>query len=232
MRFEVHRDVLEKNPSICLGIVVGRKIDNTRRNEYVRRYLQENMARVLPTLTGKIKEHEKVTPYREAFSAFGINPNRFMCSIEALLTRIQKTSRIPSINDVVDMGNAVSLKYLLPVGAHDLDQTSDEIEIRFSRENDIFVPFGSTEVEPVDKNEVVYASKNCVRTRRWMWRQSETGKVTEESNYIFFPVDGFVGINEKQVLEARDEIADIVENQLGGEAIKGYADKDNAVFSF
>lgn len=231
MRFEVDKNVLEKNPTICIGVVVGRNVDNTTRNEYIRRYLQENIAGVLPRLTGKVKEHEKVAPYREAFSAFGINPNKFMCSIEALMTRIQKTSQIPSINSVVDMGNAVSLKYMLPIGAHDLGQISDEIEIRLSRDDDIFIPFGSSEREPVDKNEVVYASKNYVRTRRWMWRQSEIGKITEQSSYIFFPIDGFLGINEKEVFEARDEIAGMIESRLGGEAIKGYVDRDNPIFS-
>lgn len=230
MRFEVHEDVLEKNSSIALAVVVGRHIDNTKQNEFIRRYLEENIAGVLPKLTGKIKEHEKVIPYREAFNAFGINPNRFMCSIEALMTRIQKTSQIPSINNVVDMGNAVSLKYMLPIGAHDLGQISDEMEIRFSREGDIFVPFGSTQSEPVDKNEVVYASKNYVRTRRWMWRQSEIGKITEQSTYVFFPIDGFAGVNEKEIIEAGDEIARIIENELGGEAIKGYVDKNARVF--
>jgi DNA/RNA-binding domain of Phe-tRNA-synthetase-like protein len=231
MRFEVHEEIFEKNPTIRIGVVVGRDIDNIKENEHIKRYLQENIASVLPKLTGKVKEHERVVPYREAFSAFGINPNKFMCSIEALMTRIQKTSQIPSINTVVDMGNAVSLKYMLPIGAHDLGQVSDEIEVRFSRDDDIFIPFGSSEGEPLDKNEVVYASKNNVRTRRWMWRQSEIGKITEKSAYVFFPIDGFVGINEKEVIEARDEIAEIIENRLGGEAIKGYVDKDSPIFS-
>lgn len=231
MRFEVHKDIFEKNPTICIAVVVGRNIDNTKENEYIRRYLQENIAGVLPKLTGKVKEHKNVVPYREAFSAFGINPNKFMCSIEALMTRIQKTSQIPSINSVVDMGNGASLKYMLPIGAHDLGQISDEIEVRFSRDGDIFIPFGSSESESVDKNEVVYASGSSVRTRRWMWRQSERGKITEESNYVFFPIDGFVGISEKEVIEARDEIAEMIENQLGGETTKGYVDKDNPVFS-
>lgn len=231
MRFEVQEEVLEKNPTICVAVVVGKDIDNGKRNETIQRYLQENIAGVLPRLTGKVKEHEKVVPYREAFSSFGINPNKFMCSIEALMTRIQKTSQIPSINSVVDVGNAISLKYMLPVGAHDLGQISDEIEIRFSREGDIFIPFGSSEGESVDKNEVVYASKDYVRTRRWMWRQSEMGKITGQSSYIFFPIDGFVGISEKEVVAARDELAGIIEKELGGETMTGYVDKDNPVFS-
>ena len=68
----------------------------------------------------KVKESPEIVPYREAFRALDINPNKFMCSIEALLTRIAKGKGFPEISPVVDFGNAVSLKYRLPIGAHDM----------------------------------------------------------------------------------------------------------------
>ncbi|WP_418889350.1 phenylalanine--tRNA ligase beta subunit-related protein [Porcincola intestinalis] len=45
-----------------------------------------------------------------------INPNKYFCSIEALFTRIAKGKGVPHINPVVDLGNAISLKYTLPMG--------------------------------------------------------------------------------------------------------------------
>jgi DNA/RNA-binding domain of Phe-tRNA-synthetase-like protein len=80
MRFEIQQNVLEKNPTICIGIVVGRNIDNSKKNDYTKRYVQESIEKVLPKLTGKVKEHEKIVPYREAFSSFGINPNKTVSS--------------------------------------------------------------------------------------------------------------------------------------------------------
>ena len=62
-----------------------------------------------------------------------------MCSIEALMTRISKGIDIPSINPIVDLGNALSLKYELPIGVHDVDNfINEEIEIRTSTSNDIW----------------------------------------------------------------------------------------------
>lgn len=51
----------------------------------------------------------------------GINPNRFPCSVEALATRIAKGGGLPDINPAVNLVNAYSLRYSLPMGAHDLD---------------------------------------------------------------------------------------------------------------
>ncbi len=80
-----------------------------------------------------------------------------VCSIEALFTRIAKGKGMPHINPVVDLGNAISLKYTLPLGAHDLGDAGDDIQVRLSRPGDTFLPFGSTEEEAPDAGEVVYA---------------------------------------------------------------------------
>lgn len=37
------------------------------------------------------------------------------------MRRISKGNDIPHINSIVDLGNALSLKYELPVGVHDID---------------------------------------------------------------------------------------------------------------
>jgi DNA/RNA-binding domain of Phe-tRNA-synthetase-like protein len=231
MRFEIQKSVLEKAPDIFIGIVVGEGIDNTRGDERLAGLLAEKTAALLPTLSGKVKEDARVLPYREAFQKLGINPNKYMCSIEALMTRIQKSGRIPSINPVVDAGNAVSIGHFLPIGAHDLGQAGDRIELRYSRPGDRFIPFGQAECEAVDEGEVVYASDDVVRTRRWMWRQSETGKITSGASRIFFPIDGFAGVNADEVLKARDELAGIVEAELCGKAVKGFVDRDHPVFA-
>lgn len=56
-----------------------------------------------------------------------------MCSIEALLTRIAKGKGFPHINAAVDLGNAVSIKHRLPMGAHDLDTIADGLDVRWRR---------------------------------------------------------------------------------------------------
>jgi DNA/RNA-binding domain of Phe-tRNA-synthetase-like protein len=230
MRFEIQLSVLEKAPDIFIGIVVGRRIDTTRGGRAAE-MLAESVRAALPSLTGKVKEDARILPYREAFLRLGINPNKYMCSIEALMTRIQKSGQIPSINGAVDAGNAISIRRVLPIGAHDLGQAGEEIELRYSRPGDTFIPFGSAESEAVDPGEVVYASGSVVRTRRWMWRQSETGKIGPQASSVFFPIDGFVGINKDEVMKARDELASLIEAELGAIAVKGFVDRDNPVFS-
>lgn len=127
-----------------------------------------------------------------------------MCSIEALMIRISKGNDIPHINSIVDLGNTLSLKYELPIGVHDMDNFIDgDIQIRESDGNDNFVPFGSDEIEHSEAGEIIYASGNEVKTRRWTWRQGEKSKVTEESKNFFIPIDEFTS-NKDKILELQE----------------------------
>ena len=157
-----------------------------------------------------------------------------MCSNEALLTRIAKGKGFPHINAAVDLGNAVSIKHRLPMGAHDLDTIDQGLDVRLAEEGDTFIPFGSTEEETPDVGEAVYASGNEIRTRRWTWRQSERGKITNETKAILFPIDGFSDVNQEEVHKAADELIDLLRRYFGdGIQIEvGYVNKDQPRFEF
>ena len=87
-------------------------IDNSRAYPEIDRLLDESIKTAAEHFEGKkVREEPDILPYREAFRALTINPNKYLCSIEALFTRIAKGKGMPHINPVVDLGNAVSLKY-------------------------------------------------------------------------------------------------------------------------
>lgn len=213
MRFRVHPEVFEKMPTVFFGSVVARGIDNRSLSPAVEALLDSSIESIGQRLMGaNLKEIPEIAVYRDAFQTLGFNPNKYMCSIEALVKRILKGGDFPRISNVVDLGNAISLKYILPMGAHDINAASEDIEIRFAREGDEFIPFGSTEIEAVEPGELVYVRGSSVKTRRWIWRQSDVGKITENSTDIFFPMDGFSDVNKDAVEAAQQELAALLES--------------------
>jgi DNA/RNA-binding domain of Phe-tRNA-synthetase-like protein len=208
MLFKISGDIFEKFPNFCVAVVVGEGINNTdfiaETEELLLTSVQETHSNLKDA---NLKELKEIAVWREAFERLAINPNKFPSSIEALLKRISKKPEFPSINNIVNLVNAVGIKNMVPMGAHDLDKMQGDIQIRFSREGDLFTPFGSTEEEKVPSGEPVYADDLEVRTRIWVWRQGENAKVVAESSRIFFPVDGFKGFTEENVFSARDELA-------------------------
>lgn len=231
--FIVEKAVFEKLPDYCVGVVVAQGLDNHRVNEAVTRMLDDAAAGFAQTnKEANIRELTGVKACRDAFQTLGMNPNKFMCSIEALMKRVQKNGALPHINTIVDLGNAFSLNYQLPMGAHDIDKLEGDIEIRFSTTADHFQPMGESETEAMPDGELVYASGSTVKTRRWIWRQSEDGKITEDTCHVFFPIDGFKTVNGAAVIKARDELAALLEKEFGCAVVTGIVDRENNRFDF
>lgn len=231
MKFEVSKELFELLPDACFGVVAVSGVDNSRALPEVSAMLHASIAECESALADTVvKQSPDIVPYREAFRALGINPNKFMCSIEALLTRIAKGKGFPEISPVVDLGNAVSLKYRLPIGAHDMATVSQALEVRHAQEGDSFIPFGGGEAEKPEPGELIYVSDGQVRTRRWTWRQSEIGKIMPETSDLLFPIDGFTSVNLERVIAARDELAESIEKLFGARAVVGMVNIDSPVF--
>ncbi|MGE5623477.1 MAG: B3/4 domain-containing protein [Methanocella sp.] len=232
MIFQVTPDVFARIPAACFGVVVARGLEQGGPDgpggKAARARLEEAMALVRAEFAGgEVKIHPAILPYREAFQLLGMNPNRFPSSIEAMIARIAKGGALPSINPAVDLANSVGLRYVLPLGVHDLDGCTGDLLVRLSRPGDIFTPFGETQPEQVEPGEVVYADGAEVRTRRWIWRQGEYSKSTAKSRNLFCPIDGFRGANADRVLAARSELAALFSQLFQAEVREFFIDRDH-----
>jgi DNA/RNA-binding domain of Phe-tRNA-synthetase-like protein len=233
MKFVVEDEVFNVLGDVCFGVVLAKGVDNTLSYSECSRLLESSIKMIEEKFTAaKAKEASEIRPYREAFLKLSINPNKFMSSIEAMASRIEKKKGFPSINPIVDLGNAISLKHLVPLGAHDVDAAAGDIWVRFSQQRDRFIPFGETQEEFLEKGELIYSVGDKVKTRRWIWRQSEEGKVTEISKNIFCPIDGFADQNCSSVVAARDELAEQLQRIFGCQVEVGFVDKDHREFEF
>lgn len=231
MKFKVQQEFFDKVPNACFGIIIAKGIDNTKANKSIEEMLNNEVNKVYEKYKDtKIKELNEIELYRNAFRALDINPNKYMCSIEALVSRTVKSHSVPNINSLVNLGNALSLKYIIPLGIHDIDKLNGDIELRFAKEGDKFIPFGSTEYDNPDINEVVYASGNDVRTRRWTWRQGENGKIDENVKNAFIPMDGFIE-NKDSIINLQNEFSKIL-NDMGVLTLLGFIDSSHTEFNF
>ncbi len=230
MKFTVAPEIFEKLPNMYIGVVVAHSIDNQAAQPGIWRMLDQYEQRAQAKFAGvKVKEHAAIIPYREAFRQLGINPNRYPCSVEALFKRLAKGKRLPHINPLVDLNNALSLKYTLPMGTHNLDGTQEDMVMRLADPAvDTFIPLGETaaNVEKPDAGEIIYAVGNEIRTRRWTWRQSDLGKITSATQSVFFPIDGFYDINRERVDQAVQDLAAQLEGFFKVSVQTGIVDRE------
>jgi DNA/RNA-binding domain of Phe-tRNA-synthetase-like protein len=116
-----------------------------------------------------------IVAWRTAYKAFGIKKTSYRSSVERLVKRVKAVERLPAVNTLVDVYNAVSLAHVFCCGADDLDKVAPPLAFRFARPDDSFMDMGSEEGEdpddPPKAGEVVYADSRHVLCRRWNWRQ-------------------------------------------------------------
>lgn len=118
-----------------------------------------------------------IQAWRRAFSAMGLKPTQYRSAAEALLRRFRKGDPLPQLHPLVDLCNAVSLAFALPVAVFDLDQVDRLIEVRRADGDEAYMAF-SGEFEQPEPGEVIFAdAARQVHARRWTFRQSRRSTV-------------------------------------------------------
>ena len=233
MKYTVDKSVFELNPDIKFGILVGNDIKNSDTRPEDEERLRKAEAKMREkTKPDEIRELKNVKLYREVVKKSGINPNKYPPSVEAMFKRIVKGGQLPVINALVDLCNAVSIEKGISLGGHDLKDIHEDLEVRYSRKGDVFLPFGSEEYEDVEENELIFTSGNIVQTYKWLWRQSELGKLTLDSKHVFFQLVGFEYEEGSSLYEAMKDIEELIINRFQGTCTKYLVDINNQSIEF
>ena len=148
--------------------------------------------------------------------------------------RVLKGDPFPKINPLVDLYNSISLRFLVPMGGHDLDTLEGNIHLRFTEGGEPFTPMGGGETGVVPKGELVYCDDREVLTRNWVWRQCEKDKATEKTKNIFIPIDVLGEVGRERADEIILELSQLIPRYLGGTLFSAVLtrEKPSVEFSF
>jgi DNA/RNA-binding domain of Phe-tRNA-synthetase-like protein len=227
MRFLIQPELFHLLPDLTIGVVVATRVNNRAPSAEIEGLLCaaiEGMRRNFGP--DKTQDHPRIKPWRTAFSKLGISGSKFPSSIESMARRILKGDPFPRINPLVDLYNSLSLKYLVPMGGHDLDTLTGDIQLRFAEGWEPFIPMGGGETTVVPKGELVYRDGQEVLTRNWVWRQCEKDKTTEETKSIFLPIDVLGEVGRQRAEEIIGELSNLVPKHLGGTIQSSILDRE------
>lgn len=217
MKYTVKPEVFQLEPELRFGIIVARGLKNkeTSADETDRLRKAEEDARN-SIKAEDIKQQPIIAGYRKVLEKAGINPNKFVNSMEAMMKRVLKGGQLPTINSLVDLCNAISIENQVSLGGHDLADIHDDLSVCFTKGSEKFLPFGAEEYEPVEAGELVFTSGEVVQTRKWVWRQSELGKMTLDTRDVFFQLTGFDDAEGSPLSNALDSLEELLKEKFGG----------------
>jgi DNA/RNA-binding domain of Phe-tRNA-synthetase-like protein len=124
-------------------------------------------------------ELSEIQAWRRAFARMGLKPTQYRCAAESLLRRFRKEGGLPRLHPLVDLCNAVSLAFAIPVAALDVNTIAWPLEVRYAAGDEDYLTFGGDTEHPAT-GEVIFADQaGQAHARRWTNRQSGRSAVRD-----------------------------------------------------
>jgi DNA/RNA-binding domain of Phe-tRNA-synthetase-like protein len=177
----------------------------------------------------EIAELPEIAAWRQAYRAFGCKKTSYRNSCEALLRRLRSGGELPRVLPLVDLYNAISVRYLMPAGADDLAYLAPPMSFRFCRPGDSFLDLAKDPPrdDPPASGEVIYADSEKTLCRRWNWRQDARSRIREETSQATVVIQTLEDPEGGRLEAAAAAFAAHVSEDLGARCRWAIADRAN-----
>ncbi|MGQ5264552.1 B3/B4 domain-containing protein [Micromonospora sp. ZYX-F-536] len=170
MQFEHSAQLRAAYPDLVAGVVQATGITATADvTEPTAGYLAVARERLA---AGAESGFPEIQAWRRAYTTMGLRPTRYRCAAEALLRRLRLDGDLPRLHPLVDLCNAVSAAYAIPVAVLDLDRVDGDLVVGPAQGDEEYLSFAGDTEHP-DPGEVTFVdSAGRAHARRWTNRQS------------------------------------------------------------
>lgn len=197
-------EIWEHHPELVPGVLLARGIHkNVAVEAQVVHY--HGIARARLEAVGTEADLPEIQAWRRTFGRMGLKPTQYRCASESLLRRFRKEGSLPPIHPLVDLCNALSLAFAIPIAIFDLSKVAEGLEVRCANGTESYLAF-SGKTETPERGEVVFAdAEGRAHARRWTHRQSAHSAVRSETSRVLIVAEALhasAGHDVRQLLDA------------------------------
>jgi DNA/RNA-binding domain of Phe-tRNA-synthetase-like protein len=188
MHFAHSAEIWRQFPALVPGVLV---VEDIRPDADVEGLLTPWYARARDRLSrGPESELAEVSAWRRAYTRMGLKPTQYRSAAEALLRRFRREGAVPRLHPLVDLCNAVSLGFALPVAVLDLARIAEHVEVRHATGDEQHVGVHG-EIESPEPGDVIFAvAAGHAHARRWTFRQSQHSTVRSDTQQVLIVSEG------------------------------------------
>ncbi|SMF99076.1 B3/B4 domain-containing protein [Burkholderia singularis] len=159
--------------------------------------------------------------WADVFRKFGAKPQRTPPSAEALRKRVLRDGSLPSIDPVVDLYNAISIQYAIPVGGENFAAYAGMPRLVIADGTEPFdtVKDGAPAQETPEAGEAVWRDDLGVTCRRWNWRQGIRTRLNADARQMWFILESLPAMPLEALHEAGDRLIEGVRLMMPDAAI-------------
>ncbi|MHB9330294.1 B3/B4 domain-containing protein [Phytobacter ursingii] len=171
---------------------------------------------------GPVWAQAHLDAWSEVFKRFGAKPKRTPCSADALRKRVLRDGVMAAIDPVVDLYNAISLRYAIPVGGENLAAYAGAPRLVIAEGTERFdmMKDGHVAEESPEPGEVVWRDDLGVTCRRWNWRQGVRTRLSATDSQMWFILESLPEMPLDALHAAGDELAAGLQAMMPGSIIR------------
>ena len=199
-------EIWNDHPTLVPGVLAA---DHITADVVVR----PQVAKLVAAAESRLAAHSEgdlpeIQAWRRAFSRMGLKPTQYRCASEALLRRFKKERSLPEIHPLIDLCNATSMAFAIPVAVFDVANIADYLEVRYADGSEQYESF-SGETEHPAPHEVIFADgAGLAHARRWTNRQSRRSAVREETTAVLIVAEALHASAHEDVQRLVSALAD------------------------
>jgi len=179
---------------------------------------------------GPESELPEIQAWRRTFTKMGLKPTQYRCASESLLRRFRKEGSLPRIHPLIDLCNAVSLAFAIPVAVFDRAHITGDLTVRYATGDETYQTFGGDTEHPTP-GEVIFAdSAGNAHARRWTNRQSGLSGVQETTANILIVSEAMHETATTDIASLIATLAGEIASTWGGSPVTGFPDAGSPVF--
>jgi len=182
MYFSHSSEIWRDFPELVAGALFAERIaKHVSSDPKIAHYMEIAESRLATNSEGQLRE---IQAWRRAFSTMGLKPTQYRCAAESLLRRFRKEKSLPRIHPLIDLCNAISLAFAIPVAAFDVAKIAGYVEVRYAAGSEAYLAF-SGEAENPQAHEVIFSDGDGrAHARRWTNRQSAYSALREDTDSV------------------------------------------------
>lgn len=191
MRFQHHDEIWRDFPGLVPGVIhVDGITAAADASAPVARFTEVARSRLAQVPEGEFGE---IQSWRRAFTRMGLRPTQYRCAAESLLRRLRTQGSLPSMHPLVDLCNAVSVAFAIPVAVLDVSAISGDLQVRYASGDEEYLTF-SGETERPAAGEVIFRDDaGRAHARRWTNRQSGLSAVRDSTTNALIVAEALHG---------------------------------------
>jgi DNA/RNA-binding domain of Phe-tRNA-synthetase-like protein len=231
MQFSHHPDIWSKYPELAAGVLHATGI---RTGVNVDAAIERLNAIASTRLAAVESESElpEIQAWRRVFQRMGLKPTQYRCASESLLRRFRKEGSLPRIHPLIDLCNAASIAYAIPVAALDAAEVAWPLQVRPAAGTETYRSFAD-ETEHPEPGEVSFVdAAGQAHARRWTHRQSGLSAVRDGTSSVLIVCEAVHAAAATDAAALADALGRAMREAWGCEPQLAVLSRDAPVFDF